>query len=331
MDPLNRRALKAAARNSLAAAPYDPKKIVLIHTGITVAISLLGTLINFLLGQQIQNTGGLSGLSARSMLSTTQSVLQLLVAVALPFWEAGYRFATINIARAKEAPPSTLLEGFRRSWPLIKAAALQGIIYFGVGIVCFFVSSQIFMMTPLSDPLFGIAESLSTDTTILESEFLLDEATLMAIMDAYVPMMLLFMVLFLTVMLIVSYQFRMVNYLLLDHPDMKAKEALRISRYQLRGHKASLFKLDLSFLWFYILQTIASLLAYGDYLLTLFEVPLPVSTEVAFFVFLLISLVCQGGLYVLARNQVEVTYAHFYCQHALPLRKENTSDFQNNP
>ena len=37
MDLHDRRALKAAARDSLAAAPYDPRKLILIHTGITIA------------------------------------------------------------------------------------------------------------------------------------------------------------------------------------------------------------------------------------------------------------------------------------------------------
>lgn len=331
MDPHDRRALKAAARNSLAAAPYDPKKIILIHTGITVAVSLIGTLINFILGQQIQNTGGLSGLGVRSMLSTAQSVLQVLVAVVLPFWEAGYCFATMNMARDKEAAPSNLLEGFRRFGPLLRAFMLQLVIYMVISITCFLISSQIFMMTPLSNPLFEIVESISMDAAMIESELLLDEATALAMMDAYTPMLLIFLVVFLVVALIVSYRFRMVNFLLLDHPGMKAMEALRMSGYQLRGHKAALFKLDLSFLWFYVLQTVASLLAYGDYLLALFEVPLPVSAEAAFFGFLILSLICQGGLYVWVRNRIGVTYAKFYCLTALPAPKESASDTNNNP
>ena len=75
MDPHDRRALKSAARESLAAAPYDPRKLILLHTGVTIAVSLIGTILNFVLSKQIENTGGLGGMGLRSMLSTVQSVL----------------------------------------------------------------------------------------------------------------------------------------------------------------------------------------------------------------------------------------------------------------
>lgn len=331
MDPHDRRALKAAARNSLAAAPYDPKKIILLHTAVTCAVSLLVTLFDYILSMQIANTGGLSGLSTRSFLSTTQSVLLLLVVVVLPFWEAGYRFASLRMAREQEAAPHSLLEGFRRFGPLLRASLLQLLIYCGAGIACFFLSSQIFALTPLSDPLYKLIEALSLDTTLMESELVLDEATLLAIMDAYVPMLLIFLVLLLVVLLVISYRFRMVNFLLLDHPGMKAAEALRMSRYQLRGHKAALFRLDLSFLWFYGLQLAASVLAYGDYILAYLNVPLPISADAAFFVFLILSLVCQCGLYVWVRNRVDVTYAKFYCLTALTDRKDGASEPRPNP
>ena len=324
MDPRNRRALKDAAQHSLAAASYDPKKIILIHTGISVIASLLATVLNFVLSQQIQSTGGLSGLGMRSILSTAQSVLELIVLVAMPFWEAGYCYATLNIARGKEAAPSSLVEGFRRFAPLLRAYLLQVLIYSGVAIACFFLSTHIYILTPLADPMYEIVGSINMDTAMSGSPIVLDEATQMAIMDAYTPMLLIFMVVFLVAMLVISYRFRMVNYLLLENPHMGAREALRISRFQVRGHKLSLFKLDLSFLWFYILQIMTTVLAYGDYLLALFEVPLPVSAEAAFFVFLILSLLCQGGVYYWARNRVDVTYAHFYCATALPVR--NTDD-----
>jgi uncharacterized membrane protein len=117
----------------------------------------------------------------------------------------------------------------------------------------------------------------------------------------------------------------MATFLILDHPRMRAMETLRMSTYQLRGHLTALFKLDLSFLWFYILNVLFAALAYGDYLLTGFGVPMPFSAEVAYFIFLILSLVCQGSLFVLARNQVDVTYANFYCATALPLGEESNN------
>lgn len=322
MDSHDRRVLKCAAKDSLAAAPYDPRKLILIHTGITIAVSLIGTLLNFSISKQIETTGGLGGLGMRSMLSTAQSVLQFLVAVLLPFWEAGYCYATMRMARNKEASPGTLLQGFRRFRPLLRLKLTQGFIYAALGLACFFVGYYIFMLTPLSDPLFAIIESVELDTTMLQTEILLDDATILAMTDAYIPMFLIWLFLFLIVGSFIFYRFRMATFLILDHPQMRAMETLRMSTYQLRGHLTALFKLDLSFLWFYILDVLFAALAYGDYLLASLGVPTPFSTEAAYFIFLILSLVCQGCLFVLAKNQVDVTYAKFYCATALPLGED---------
>ena len=313
MDSHDRHALKNAARNSLAAAPYDPRKLIMIHTGITIAVSLLGTFLNFLISKQIETTGGLSGLGLRSVLSTAQSVLQVLVAVLLPFWEAGYCYATMQMAREKRATPDTLLHGFRRFRPLLRLKLTQGLIYVALGLACFFVSYYVFMLTPLSDPLYAIIETIDLDAMMMQTELLLDDATMLAMAEAYIPMMLIWLFLFLIVGAFFSYRFRMATFLILDHPQMRAMETLRMSTYQLRGHITALIKLDLSFWWFYVLDVLFAILAYGDYALSIFGVPMPFSAEAAYFIFLILSLICQGGLFVMARNQVEVTYAKFYC------------------
>lgn len=326
MDLHDRRALKAAAQDSLTAAPYDPRKLIMLHTGITIAVSLLGTVLNYVLSLQIETTGGLGGLGLRSMLSTVQSVLQVLVAVLLPFWEAGYCYATMKMARQQEAAPDSLLQGFRRFGPLLRLKLTEGLIYAAIGLACFFVGYYIFMLTPLSDPLFAIIESVELDSTMLQTELLLDDATILAMTEAYTPMLLICLSLFLIVGIFISYRFRMATFLILDHPRMRAMETLRMSAYQLRGNMAALFKLDLSFMWFYVLDVLFAMLAYGDYLLGLFGVPLPISAEAAYFVFLLLSLACQGGLFIWARNRVDVTYAKFYCHTALPMGEDDSGN-----
>lgn len=329
MDLHDHRVIKAAARDSLAAAPYNPKKLILLHTGITIAVSVIGTLLNFLIGKQIETTGGLGGLGLRSMLSTIQSAVQVLVAVLLPFWEAGYCYATMQIARDKEAGPDSLLQGFRRFGPLLRLKIRQGLIYGLAGLLCFFLGYYIFMLTPLSDPLFAIIENTHIDATMLQTDFLLDDATMMAMADAYTPMLLICFGLFLIAGLYLFYRFRLATYLALDYPEMRAIEMLRMSTYQLRGHMGALVKLDLSFLWFFVLDILAAFLAYGDYLLPLIGVQLPMSAEAAYFVFLFLSLACQCGLFIWARNRVDVAYAKFYCFTALPIRKAQNEDFQN--
>ena len=330
MDFRDRRALKDAARQSLAAAPGDPKRMVWIHTGVMVAASLIGTLINFVLALQIENTGGLSGIATRSLLSTAQSFLQVIVAIALPFWEAGFVYAAMQFSRERRTQPGTLLEGFRRFGPLLRSRLLQILIYFAVGFAAFFISSQIFMLTPLAKPLVEIMESIPMESVLSDSAFVLDEATQMAVLEAYTPMMLIFLGILSIAMLVVSYNFRMMDYLILDHPGLGALAAFQLSRIQIRAKKMELFKLDLSFWWFYVLQTLASMLAYTDYMLVTFGIEVPLSPEALFLGSLVLSLACQGALYVLARNQVFTTYAKFYDATALPLTSSGQPE-NNNP
>ena len=329
MDPHDRRALKSAARESLAAAPYDPRKLILLHTGVTIAVSLIGTILNFVLSKQIENTGGLGGMGLRSMLSTVQSVLQLLVAVALPFWEAGYCFVTMKIARNEKAEPVSMLQGFRRFWPLLRVRLSQFMAYFLLGLFSFILSYYSFMLTPLSDPLYEIINTINIDSALLQTEIMLDDATILAITDAYTPMLIIWLALFSIGAVIISYRFRMATFLVFDHPELRGRETLRISSYQLRGHTKELIKLDLSYLWYFALNIMAGMLAYGDYLLPLIGVQLPMSSEVAYFAFLLLSLALQAGLFIWAKNQVDVTYAKFYCLTALPFYQSQEEDSNN--
>lgn len=52
---------------------------------------------------------------------------------------------------------------------------------------------------------------------------------------------------------IAAYGYRMTFFIMLDHPDWGPVRCMRESRHMMRGHKAQLFMLDLSFLGWYIL------------------------------------------------------------------------------
>ena len=69
------RDLKESAAQKLSEASYDPKKLVLIHTGLIVALNLAVNGLNLYLSEQIGTTGGLSGLGLRSVLQTAQTIL----------------------------------------------------------------------------------------------------------------------------------------------------------------------------------------------------------------------------------------------------------------
>ena len=123
MSTLNRSALKQTAAQRLVQATYDPQRLVLLHTGAVVALTLVLSAINYILQLQIRDAGGLSGLGTRTVLSTIQMLLQLGQLLLLPFWQFGLIYAALRICRQEEATPDTLLGGFRRFGPLLRPRA----------------------------------------------------------------------------------------------------------------------------------------------------------------------------------------------------------------
>ena len=58
--------------------------------------------------------------------------------------------------------------------------------------------------------------------------------------------------------IIKAYSYRMVPYILKDHPELSATEAITLSRQMMNGHKADAFVLDLSFLGWIILSALTA-------------------------------------------------------------------------
>lgn len=54
--------------------------------------------------------------------------------------------------------------------------------------------------------------------------------------------------------IILAYAYCMVPYLLYDYPELSVREAMKISREMMRGHKWELFVLDLTFIGWIILS-----------------------------------------------------------------------------
>ena len=315
MDLLDRRGLKNAAGDALAQAPRNPKRIILIHTAVSLGIMLLVAVLDYVLSGQIENTGGLSGLGTRSVLTTVQSILQMVQMVVLPFWEIGYLYAAMKMAVKEPAEPGTLLEGFRRFGPLFRIMLLKGLIFLVLGFVCTYVATQIFVMTPLSTPMLEAMAPVLNDPALMESaagEEALMQVVDQALDDAMLPLLIITGILLCLVYIPISYRLRLVNYSVLENPREGALVAFRRSFRLMRGNCLEMFLLDLSFWWYYLLQILINLVCYGDLILSLAGVSLPWSGELSFFLFYILALAGQFVLYFLARNKVEVTYVTAY-------------------
>ena len=308
MDIQNRRGLKEAARESLANASYNPRKLVLIHTLASVLFALVITAMDYILGDRIAGTGGLGGLDQRTVLSTVQSALRLANLVLLPFWEVGYIFAAMGIARGKDVKPASLLEGLRRWGTVLRSNLLQIMLYFSMAMACYYLAMTVFLLTPLSTPLQTLVAPYINDVNTL----LTDPVLSAQVLRNSIPMFVIFLAVYALLALPMAYHFRLVNYSLLDNPGAGAFAALRRSKFLMHGDRFNLFKLDLSFWWFYGAQALLSVICYGEWLLEILGVALPFSDTTAFFLFYILSLALQVVLYAFTRNRVAVTYALAY-------------------
>lgn len=301
------RALKYEAGQSLRQAAYSPRRLVLIHTGVALGVSVLLALISYFLDSGVSSGGGLSGMDAQAALETAQVVLQLISLVVLPFWQAGMIFAALRMARRQPSAPRDLAEGLRRFMPLLSSGLMMGLQYVGRGFVAMYLSSMLVMMTPFSAPYYQFAAMLEKNPELDITALNLD-----GMMWFFVAYLVIFVLVYGALTLPVFYRYRMVNYVIMDKAGIGGVRAVFLSQMMMRGRRMKLFKLDLSFWWFYGLELLLSLVSLGSLVLPLLGIGLPVSDDAAYWIFQLLAVVGQLVLYCLARPKLEVTYAQCY-------------------
>ncbi len=306
------RQLRENAGQQLSKA-REPQKIVLIYSAILIGVSAVSTTAQYLLGSGISQTGGLRNLGLRSMLSTVSNILPIVQYAILLCLGLGFAAAALRIARGQFTSPMTLKAGFDRFWPLLKCTLLQGLIFLAIGFGSFYLAMAIYMFSPFSEGFFTIITPLLADESILSTGIpVLDEATSLALMEQMWPMLIIFLVLFLALAVPVTYRYRLVNYLIIDRPGIGAFAALRESSALMKGNKRRFFRLDLSFWWYYVLLSLASVVCYGDLVLAMLGISLPLSPTVSYFLFYALFLGADFAIYWFFLNRVEVTYALAY-------------------
>lgn len=309
MDIRNTRQLKEFSAERLANA-RDGQKIVLYYSLITVAVSAAATALSYVLSQQIARTGGLGSMGVRSALTTAQTLLPIVQAAFLMCLTLGYLATMLRIARGQYASPNGMRLGFDRFWVLLRCTLLKGLIFGGVAMASMYVAIAIYMMTPLSNSVVDILMPLVKNAGT--SGILLDDATYAQLMDATMPAMEIFGVLFLVLAAPVFYRYRMADYLIIDRPATGALAALRDSRMMTKGNRWNLFRLDLSMWWYYAAVLVSTAIGYGDQLLPALGITLSFSDTVSYFLFLGAYLAATFAVYYFLRNRVEVTYALAY-------------------
>ena len=303
--------IKADARDRLSQA-RDRKQIILIYAGVTLGLSALVVVINYILSLQFDQLGGLRHLGTRKILSTLQTVLPLVQSLINVYMNIGLVAAMLRIARGQYASPRTLKLGFDRFWvvlrcTLFKSLLLSTSIFLGV-----YWGILIFLISPLSENTLEVLTPYLTQASILSPEILMNDADYLQFSQTMLPAYLICTVPAALLAIPMLYSFRLSSYILIDRPAMGALAVLRESKRIMRGRRLQLLKLDLSLWWYYGALLLTSALGYGDLILSLLNIPLPLSPEVCSFLFYALYLIAVFALYVLTLDRVEAIYALYY-------------------
>ncbi len=224
---MDRCACKAAARQQTVGSDSHLKLTTLIFLLCNAAICLA----NYAVGYCLDDTW--SGLTlndqvishARNM--ALSLVLTFLLHMVLTLLMAGYTSMALSIRSRQKTDPACLLKGFSSAGRVILLNILKA------------------LRLVLWSYLFSLP-AVYVLTLLFQLNAEAESALIFALVYVCVAV----------VMLIVSYRYRLSYFVLMDHPEFSASQALRQATAMIRGHRMELFLLDLSFLPWILLSAL---------------------------------------------------------------------------
>ena len=300
-------ALTAGSTSALEHSRHQ-KSIVLVYSAVLTGSSVLVLLLDYILSRMIADTGGLSALGTRSILFTLQAMLPIVQFLVLLGWDAGYSMAMLKMIRQEHPDQRTLSSGSSLFFPMLRRMLLESMIYFNILMVSLLLAGQIYTFTPWAKDLMQILEPVLPDILNDSTQVVLEDALVLPALQAMLPMVLIFGILYLVLFIPISYRLRFSTFCLVDGPKAGAIRAMAASRMMLRGNCLRLFRIDLHFWWYHGLLAIASLIQ----MLPMMGLTLPLGFDLTYYLCNGVYLLMVFGVYVLARNRVECTYAAAY-------------------
>ena len=317
--------LREAARESLDKAPYNPKKLALIHVGISLLVSLVLTVTNLLLARSFNASVGLGNLGHRAVLQTVQTVLSFANMLLTPMWTIGFFAVALRTARWSNAEPRDLLDGFRHWGTVLRLCILHICLILLLVFACSQIAATIFAITPLSRELTRVMEQAMQNGQ--DPMLMVDQLPL----SAMIPLFILLGASIAVVGIPLFYRFRL-SFFAVSEGVPSARKAMAQSAFLMRDNRKAMFRLDLHFWWYYGALLLISALGMVDVLPESVTGLLPFSRNVliygAYGLYLVLHLLIQWRFSM----EVRTTYAHCYDQlKAERLPPEPQADPSRNP
>ena len=261
----SRRLLKANARTIIQSAKPSVISAALIYIAVTALLSYLSRAVAGYTPEDLAELIEKYAYGSASMNGPTELYYALIpspfarfliiaIRVVSYVLSAGFLIFLFNTVKKSGAVYGNLLDGFELTGKLIWLSFLQGLFVFLLTLPFFFLFSLVFFLI-----IYVATASNGSAAAFLDAAFsavgspVTDPAQMVPLLLYMLGMFLLMTVCVLVPMLIFNYRYRMGLFYLLDHPEMRAIDCLRASKKMMSGHKWECFKLDLSFLGWYIL------------------------------------------------------------------------------
>ena len=301
------RKLKRSAGRSLQMA-NAPRGLAALHCLAVVIFELILVVISYALDRGIAGTGGLSGMGTRSVLTTAQMFLQVLLIVLLPFWQMGITRMYLQWNRREEANGGTLLSGFRRFGPILGLKLLQFFLLLAVFVLCSQFATTLYTVTPQ-----GAEFMKKVEPYLMESEGYLDMLERFPVeefMGDMKPILLVFTLTAVPVSFFVFFMIRLASFVIMDdEPSRPFRAALR-SVKMLRKNMGAFLRLDLSYWWYYLLQVFMMALGYAD--IVLLKIGLNMDADLLFYAAFGAQVVAKLLVAGTVQAKVGTTYAAAY-------------------
>ena len=255
----NYKDIRSRAKKTLDYTPWDVKKLVLVFALVSWGVSFLLLGIDALLALGTEKAQGLSGLGVLSLLETASSALSLVFEIFNLFWLPGILYCGLMLLREQDPWPKGLLRGFKKWKSFVKLTILVYILIFALTMVLAPVISI------LSLPFMGGFEEILANMPENEADMVAYMEALPAdqLIRATMPMLIMAVVAVLAITIPLFYRARLVFLLLLDEEQLGVREAIRFSFKLTKGSCIQLFRLDLSFWWYYLLLALVNILPLG--------------------------------------------------------------------
>ena len=233
--------LKRAAVTRLRRYGNRPYKLAFFAIAIALAAQFLVDAMGFWV-LNYQGGEGLSGMGSATTLQTVHELLSTVVSVLSPLWTLGLTAAIMAFMDWQDPQDTVLLTGLRRWWEFLKLYLLEGILMFFVLMAVIMPITYLYALTPWADQLATIdLEKFGND----------DTALILAVIDAAAPLMILYVLAALAALVPISYRLRFTNYMIL-HGWIGVMSAMTTSFALTKGRVWTMFKLDLSYWWYYL-------------------------------------------------------------------------------